>query len=62
MSISIPVAYKVDITFPFGKLDSMIEWCDNNCSSEWKFGDSDDGYTFYFESERDYIAFVLWMK
>jgi len=38
----------------------MIEWCGKNCQAEWKFDDSDNGYTFYFESEKDYVAFMIW--
>jgi hypothetical protein len=60
--INIPTAYKVDITFPFGGLDVMIDWCQKNCQGEWKFGDSDNGYTFYFESDKDYFAFMIWKK
>lgn len=60
MSIDIQNSYKVEITFPFGKLDSMIDWCTKNCQSEWKFGDSDLGYTFWFESDKDYFKFMIW--
>lgn len=62
MSISIPTSYKTEIEIPFGELDAMIEWCEHNCASEWKFDDSDYGYKFYFESERDYVAFLIWKK
>ena len=62
MSIDIPTALKIEITFPFGQLDSMIEWCEKNCQTDWKFGDSDNGYTFWFESEKDYVAFLIWKK
>jgi hypothetical protein len=60
MSIDIPTAHKTELKFPFGELDSMIEWCEKNCHSEWKFSDSDNGYTFYFDSEKDYFAFMIW--
>lgn len=62
MSINIPTAYKTEIIFPFGKLDAMVTWCQNNCDNEWMFGDSEKGYTFYFESERDFVKFMIWMK
>lgn len=62
MSINIQTAYKTQVKFPFGELGSMIEWCENNCSYEWKFGDSNDGYTFWFENEKDFVAFVMWKK
>lgn len=69
MSINIPTAFKSDITLGYGVLKPTIEWCKRNCTSEWKF--TEDGntiddwqrkYTFYFESERDYVAFTLWLK
>jgi|LakMenE18May11ns_1017448.scaffolds.fasta_scaffold9051103_2 hypothetical protein len=69
MSISIPTAFKSKIGLPYGKLQSILEWCKRNCTHEWKF--EEDGntmdtwepkYTFYFESERDYVAFTLWKK
>lgn len=59
MSISIVTAFKTEVTFPFGKLNDMIDWCKKNCEGEWKFGDSAKGYTFYFENESDYINFLL---
>lgn len=75
MSINIPTAYKSSITIPWGDLDNTIEWCKTNCTCEWKFeeaqlpyGDyryrhkSENYYNFYFESERDYFAFIMWKK
>ncbi len=54
--------YHVDITFPFGELDSMIDWCNKNCEGDWRFGDSEKGYTFWFEKEKDYFKFVFWKR
>ena len=68
MSISIPTAYKTRIDIPFGELKSVIEWCTDNCINDWRFNeefnpaDTKHGYDFYFESERDYVAFVVWKK
>lgn len=53
-------SYHVEITFPFGELDHMMTWCKENCESEWRMGDSSRGYTFYFESKKDYFTFLLW--
>lgn len=63
MSINIPTAYKTDIIVPYGSLNPILEWCRENCTDEWKFDDAKlPVYEFYFESERDYIAFVMWKK
>lgn len=69
MSINIPTAYKADIQLAYGELGKVVEWCRNNCVSEWKFHEhhnTEDSwkpeYTFYFENERDFVAFTLWKK
>lgn len=68
MSISIPTAFKTRIDIPFGQLKSIIEWCTDNCIDDWRFNteNSVDTYThsydFYFESERDFVAFIVWKK
>lgn len=62
MSIDIQQAYKVLIDFPFGKLEPILNWCRINCTDEWKFEESQAGYAFYFESDRDYITFLMWNK
>ncbi len=67
--------YKSKIAIPFGELQSVLDWCDLNCQGEWSFNDSvviryefdQDGilkngsidYIFSFESEKDYLAFIL---
>lgn len=66
------LSHKTNITIPFGKLESILEWCENNCESEWKFDDAQYiaaygnmntiSYDFYFESERDFVAFLIWKK
>lgn len=75
MSINIPTAYKSNIAIPYGDLNQTIKWCENNCINEWQFeeaqipyGDyrykvkSGNYYNFYFESEKDYVAFLVWKK
>jgi hypothetical protein len=37
MSINIKTAYKSNITIPYGNLRSMIDWCKDNCLSDWQF-------------------------
>lgn len=59
--------HKSKISVPFGELQSIIDWCDNNCTDRWQYME-DPGVTVYnswifiFESERDYVAFTLWRK
>lgn len=68
MSISIPTAYQANIGLPYGSLKNIIRWCRDNCIDEWGFQEVDDlaayspGYIFYFENERDYVAFLVWNK
>jgi hypothetical protein len=65
MSISITTAYKVEIKLPYGELRLVVEWCDRNCINEWRYMEDPDGdmyssWVFFFESERDYMAFIFW--
>ena len=66
MSINAQTAFKATISPEYGKLEPLIEWCKRNCQGEWRFSDYImdlyDGYTFLFETERDYVNFLLWKK
>lgn len=49
---------------PHGKLQSVIDWCEQNCEGHWQYTDSwlfqdKPGYTFLFKLEKDYMAFSL---
>lgn len=73
--------YQSNLTIPFGKLQTVLDWCNHNCEKNWNYKD-DTGlkserwltdahsqynifdhlsidYIFSFESEKDYIAFIL---
>ena len=61
--------HAVEIHKPFGGLDGVIAWCKENMLGEWRWqlvqvsSDHHDGrYIFYFDSERDYCAFLLKWK
>ena len=61
------IVHKSKISVPFGELQSIIDWCDNNCTDRWRYMEDPDGtmynsWIFFFESERDYVAFTLWRK
>jgi hypothetical protein len=67
--------YKSKVTIPFGQLQTVIDWCDRNCRCDWRYTDNVELplwlkeitpylptpplYTFMFEDERDYMAFML---
>jgi hypothetical protein len=67
MSINIPTAYKERIALAYGELQHLVEWCDRNCTDDWRYmedpnGDMYNSWVFFFESERDYVAFIMWKK
>ena len=68
MSIDIPTAHKANIDIRYGKLQSVVDWCERNCESEYRYLDIDHEYSdsgrweFLFESEKDYVAFLMWKK
>lgn len=58
--------YKIKIVVPYGTLGTMMDWCVRNCTDKWFVSESTDvveqfnnNYQFYFESERDYVNFLL---
>lgn len=59
-------AYTREISKPFGVLDKIIAWCKTEMTSDWRWqlldvsSDIRPGrYIFYFDSERDLVAFTL---
>jgi hypothetical protein len=67
MSINTLTKFKIKIKLPYGELQPIVEWCDRNCKYEWRYmedpnGDMYDSWIFFFENERDYVAFTLWNK
>lgn len=67
MSINLKTAYKASIKIPFGKLQQMLEWVDKNCVGEVKYMEDPNeevynSWVFFFENERDYVAFLMWKK
>jgi hypothetical protein len=66
MFINIPTAHRANIEVPYGELQKTVEWCDRNCTSDWRYMEDVNnqygGYEFFFASERDYIAFLFWNK
>ena len=59
-------SFAQEITKPYGCLDGVLDWCKSECTGDWRWQLIDTSsdwrpgrYTFYFDSERDYLAFVL---
>ena len=53
----------------FGVIEQILDWCKREIPNEWRWqlvqvsSDHHDGrYIFYFDSERDYCAFLLKWK
>lgn len=66
MSIDIPTAHRANVAVAYGELQPLVEWCDRNCIGEWRFmedvNNQWNGFEFFFESEKDYVAFLMWKK
>lgn len=55
-----------EINKPFGVIDTVLEWCKSELVQTWRWqlvqpsSDIRPGrYVFYFDSDRDYCAFVM---
>ena len=55
-----------EIAKPFGEIEYILAWCKAGKDDEWRWqlvetsSDRTPGrYIFYFDSERDYLAFVM---
>jgi hypothetical protein len=58
--------FQREITRPFGDLDDILAWCKSELRGDWRWQLIDVStdlrpgtYKFYFDSERDCVAFVL---
>ena len=73
MSINIPTAHKANIVIQYGHLQPVLDWCERNCEGDYRY--MEDIYSdvendanrsarweFLFESEKDYVAFLIWQK
>jgi hypothetical protein len=59
-------AHAQEISKGFGMLESVLDWCKSELVNEWRWQLVDVSsnqrpgrYVFYFDSERDYLAFVM---
>lgn len=59
-------AYSHVISKPYGVLDLVLDWCKSECSGDWRWNIIDvstdirpGSYMFYFDSDRDFSAFLL---
>ena len=58
--------YAREIQKSFGVLDTILGWCQHELTGDWRWqlvqpsSDQAPGrYVFYFDSDRDYCAFVM---
>jgi hypothetical protein len=58
--------YAQEITKPWGGLEPILDWCKQELVADWRWQmvemsteQRPGRYIFYFDSERDYLAFVL---
>lgn len=63
LMINVDISYTSTVFPNLGELETLIDWCRNNCVGDFAFTESSDtsvfGYTFFFEREQDYIIFLL---
>jgi len=54
-----------EISKPFGGLEEIIIWCKSELVEDWRWQmvemslNTKCRYIFYFDSERDYLAFIM---
>lgn len=58
--------HAIKIIKPFGSIDRIIDWAKAELKDEWRWqvvqtssANGPGSYIFYFDSESDYLAFVL---
>lgn len=59
-------AYQSETSWAYGYIDTVIDWCKSELEGDWRWQvleystDIRPGkYKFYFDSERDCVAFTL---
>jgi len=59
-------SFAKEIVKPFGAIESVLDWAKKELVGEWRWQlvsvsstNNPGRYIFYFESERDYLAFLL---
>jgi hypothetical protein len=66
--VSLNTQNKAQIVINFGGLKPVTNWCERNCTDEWGWNQlepagADAGiYEFYFESDKDLVAFRIWQQ
>ena len=55
-----------EITKEFGVIETVLDWCKSELTNDWRWqliemsSDIKPGrYCFYFDDERDYLAFLM---
>lgn len=61
--------HAVEIIKPFGHIERVLDWAKSELPGEWRWQlieassyQKPGRYIFYFDSEKDYLAFIMrWM-
>lgn len=62
----LPNTNRIEVRLRYGELTPLIKWCERNCLSDWAYaqieppGQGQGEYEFYFEDEKDLVAFKIW--
>lgn len=63
------VSFEKSVDLPWGELQNVVQWCQAHCQKDWTFAmlqlpsnHASGQYLFKFESEKDYINFILWQN
>jgi hypothetical protein len=58
--------HATEIVKPFGVIERVLDWCKSELAGDWRWqlleisSDIKPGrYIFYFDDERDYLAFLM---
>ena len=60
--------YSTEMGLHYGQLTPIVDWCESNCKGEWTIefhpyiASNGNLYTFLFDSEEDYVNFLIWKK
>jgi len=62
------LSLRAETEIQFGELEPMVDWLKRNCEGEFGYqcvqpaGNTVGTYQFYFENEKDLVAFRMWKQ
>jgi hypothetical protein len=70
MAINLETAHRVIVKISYGNLQPTLDLCEKICEGEYQYSFNSAPaaasfkdatfWEFFFESEKDYVAFLLW--